>query len=186
MKQRWWYLWSALIKQPQRWFCLCISKWEAGSLCARGGPLQQGKPLSVNSEWLSEMRMCYWNIAAIECLTCCKMKFCMDHDFLSQSLIQVSFVTYLLHLTVLTKRMRSFTCRGSVLNCIEIILKTWTHLLNQALSFRSDNCFSKQQWFKEKCRLLGCNAIWLFLKTKVSEEIIASIIRVRLGELGNN
>jgi hypothetical protein len=37
----------------------------------------------------------------------------------------------------------------------------------------------------EQCRLLGCYAVWLLLRTDVSQERSASIIRViRIGELG--
>jgi drug/metabolite transporter superfamily protein YnfA len=37
----------------------------------------------------------------------------------------------------------------------------------------------------QKCRLLGCYAVWLLLNTDVSEELSASFIRVtRIGELG--
>jgi hypothetical protein len=37
----------------------------------------------------------------------------------------------------------------------------------------------------EQCRLLGCYAVWLLVRTDVSEELSASIIRVtRIGELG--
>jgi hypothetical protein len=37
----------------------------------------------------------------------------------------------------------------------------------------------------EKCCLLGCYAVWVLLRTDVSEELSASFIRVRrIGELG--
>jgi hypothetical protein len=39
--------------------------------------------------------------------------------------------------------------------------------------------------YREKCRLLGCWAMWLFLRTDVWKEYVASIIRVtRIGEIG--
>jgi hypothetical protein len=38
----------------------------------------------------------------------------------------------------------------------------------------------------EQCHNLGCDAVWLFLKTDVSEERIVFIVRVtRISELGN-
>jgi hypothetical protein len=37
----------------------------------------------------------------------------------------------------------------------------------------------------EECSLVGCDAAWLLLRTDVSEERVASVIRMtRIGELG--
>jgi hypothetical protein len=43
----------------------------------------------------------------------------------------------------------------------------------------------KTEKHKEEGRLMGCDAVWLLLRTHVSEERIAFIIRVkRISELG--
>jgi hypothetical protein len=41
------------------------------------------------------------------------------------------------------------------------------------------------RYYQQELRLLGCYAVWLMLRTDVSEELSACIIKVRrIGELG--
>jgi hypothetical protein len=42
----------------------------------------------------------------------------------------------------------------------------------------------QMQTFSEEWRLLGCYAVWLLLRTDISEELSASIRVIRIGELG--